>query len=287
MSIISTNTKLIPKFSESDCKEICSIIKDYCTGSEISRFLNDLNFYNIQKNSIINYSKTQILLSSVMEEQKRYNDGSPLLKLVQVIFNPMRFINNNDYDWKTAIVELNTKFQFFGLMLDDSGKIKSCIKTNTYNEAEKRYKSLKNKLLSNNIHPEVLKCCKAEYLDKNYFHCILEASKGIFCKLRSLSTLDLDGNKLINNVFNENYPIIIFNTLQTEEEKNEYLGFKYLLKSITCLFRNPKAHNLKIYSYTSEEDAFMVLNILSYAFKQLDKCSLNTYALKQYKNRNC
>lgn len=277
----------VNKFSESDCKEICSIIKDYCTGNEISRFLNELNFYDIQRsqnsNIRINYSKTDRLVYSIIQEQSKCNDGSPLIKLLEKVYNPIRFISSQ-YNWNNSIYELNSMIQFFGFQLNDSGKIIKSTKINSYTEAEQRCKNLKSKLLATNIHPEVLKYCKAEYLDKNYFHCILEASKGVFDKLRLLSTIDLDGNKLINTIFDEKYPIIVFNSLQTDEERNEFLGFKYLLKSITCLFRNPTAHNPKLYSCTSEEDAIMVLNIISYSFKQLDKCSLNASVLKQYRN---
>ncbi len=275
----------INKFSESDCKQICSILKEYCSGSEITTFLKDLNFYDIQIQSSsqasVKYSKADRLTVSVMKEQLKYNNGSPLIQLIEKIYNPIRFIGTQ-YNWEVAKLELNTKSQFWGFELDDSGKIIKSTKVTTYAEAEIRYNSLKSRLLSNNIHHEVLKYCKAEYLEDNYFHCILEASKALFDKIRSISTLDLDGNILINTVFNEKSPIVVFNSLRTSDERNEYLGFKYLLKSITCLFRNPTAHNPKIYSITTEEDALMTLNIISFAFKQLDLCSLNSYSLKKH-----
>ena len=46
------------------------------------------------------------------------------------------------------------------------------------------------------MHAEVLKFCRAELLEDNYFHAVLEATKSVADRLRGLSGLSEDGSEL-------------------------------------------------------------------------------------------
>ena len=118
-------------------------------------------------------------------------------------------------------------------------------------------------------HKEVFKYCTAELLQNNYFHAVLEANKGLFQRIRDLSTIQKDGINLIEEVFSKN-PILIINCYQTNSEQNEHNGFCNLLKGLCSMFRNPTAHEPKIDWNISEQDALDILGIISYCHRRLD-----------------
>ena len=96
---------------------------------------------------------------------------------------------------------LNEALSFSGLEVDEGGNLNPSEKVVTLSEANERAKKLRAGLDSRNTHPEVLKYCKSELLDKNYFHAVLEAVKSIFARTRTLTGLNDDGAKLIDAVF--------------------------------------------------------------------------------------
>jgi uncharacterized protein (TIGR02391 family) len=106
-------------------------------------------------------------------------------------------------------------------------------------------------------------------LDNNYFHAVFEANKGLFQRIRDVSGLTEDGNKLIEQVFSKT-PILIINNYQSKSEQDEHKGFCNLLKGICGMFRNPEAHETKITWNMSEQDALDILCMISYCHRRLD-----------------
>jgi uncharacterized protein (TIGR02391 family) len=51
------------------------------------------------------------------------------------------------------------------------------------------------------VHADVLRYCKAELLQENYFHAVFEATKSIAAKIRDLSGLASDGAELAQSAF--------------------------------------------------------------------------------------
>ena len=88
--------------------------------------------------------------------------------------------------------------------------------------------------------------------------------------IRDLSGLTTDGNKLIEQVFSNN-PVLIINDYQTQQEKDEHVGFCNLLKGLCGMFRNPEAHQPKIFWDIDEQDALEILGLISYCHRRLDK----------------
>jgi uncharacterized protein Ymh len=60
-------------------------------------------------------------------------------------------------------------------------------------EAQERANALKAKLRQRNVHPDVLVICRAELLQKNYFHAVFEATKSVADKIRTKPGLTSDG----------------------------------------------------------------------------------------------
>ena len=75
-----------------------------------------------------------------------------------------------------------------------------------------------------------------------------------------MSGLTTDGNALIEQVFSSD-PILIINNYQTKQEKDEHTGFCNLLKGLCGMFRNPEAHQPKIFWDIDEQDALEILGL--------------------------
>ena len=97
------------------------------------------------------------------------------------------------------------------------------------------------------MHPEVLKYCRVELLQDNYFHAVFEAAKGLAQRIRDMSAVQTDGAALVDRVFSVERPILAINTLQSEAEKSEHKGIASLLKGCFAAVRNPLAHDRSYY----------------------------------------
>jgi uncharacterized protein (TIGR02391 family) len=137
-------------------------------------------------------------------------------------------------------------------------------------EAEQRARSLRHNLAQRNIHPDVLKFCKAELLQDNYFHAVFEATKSVADKIRQMSGLTTGGAALVDEALTVSHPVLALSKLATETEKMEQTGFAILLKGIFGTFRNVTAHAPKIRWSIDEQDAMDLLTMVSYAHHKLD-----------------
>jgi uncharacterized protein (TIGR02391 family) len=110
-------------------------------------------------------------------------------------------------------------------------------------EAQQRADDLRAELSRRDVHPDVLRFCRAELLDQNYFHAVLEASKSVADKLRGLTRTSGDGSPLVDATCSlASGPRIAFNSLATEWERSEQTGIATLMKGLFSTFRNPAAH---------------------------------------------
>jgi len=125
-------------------------------------------------------------------------------------------------------------------------------------------------LESRAVHSEVLKYCRAELIEENYFHAVLEATKGIAERIRQLSGLGSDGADLAKDAFNVGNPILALNPLRTDTEKSEQAGFANLLIGVFGAIRNPLAHAPKIVWPMPEQDALDILTVVSFVHRKLD-----------------
>ena len=186
--------------------------------------------------------------------------------------NPVSYSNNSEY-FERKRTELNRALSFSGLILGEDGKVRFTSKATTLKESEERASKLKSELLLRNVHSDVLKFCKAELLEENYFHAVLEATKSIANKIRALSGLKNDGASLATQAFSlgsNNLPMLAINTLESDTEISEQKGFINLLIGLFGTFRNPTAHAEKIYWEINEQDALDILSLASLVHRKLD-----------------
>ena len=118
----------------------------------------------------------------------------------------------------------------------------------------------------------MLHFCKAELLQENYFHAVLEATKSVAEKIRQKSGLSSDGSELVDQVFGmKNGPKLAFNSLQTDSERSEHTGLMNLMKRLFGLFRNPTTHAPRITWMIKEQDALDLLTMVSFIHRRLDQ----------------
>jgi len=129
---------------------------------------------------------------------------------------------------------------------------------------------MKAALDNRNVHSEVFKYCRAELIEENYFHAVLEGTKGVAERIRVLSGLTSDGADLVNEAFGIKNPILALNPLLTESEKSEQKGFTSLLIGLFGTFRNPLAHAPRIIWPMTEQDSLDILTLISLVHRRLD-----------------
>lgn len=128
------------------------------------------------------------------------------------------------------------------------------------------------------MHADVLRFCRAELLQENYFHAVFEAMKSIAAKLRELSGLNVDGAELVQRAFAipmSGRPLLAINGLVTETDRGEQRGFVNLLVGLFGTIRNPAAHNPKIEWDMSEQDALDILTMASLVHRKLDRTTIS------------
>jgi len=263
------------KIDNSCIEKITEILGELVTGAKITKILAKYNWKDHDTESGVRLisTKRKRLETSMIYEIKQHQSVKPLFQLIQEIMNPIYFNNDKD-NWNKNLKDINFVLGFYGYELSDGGKIRAIEATTTFTEAVKRSQSLIEKLKAQGVHENVIKYCSPELLNENYFHAILEASKGVLERIRSLTNSSLDGNTLINEAFKTKNPAIVIegNRLENDNEKSQYQGLKSLLNTICYIYRNPTAHSPKLFNEKSESDAITAFILISLAHQQLDKC---------------
>jgi len=234
-------------------------------GSKIQLILDQAGISNVAPSN----SKWVIIYKAFEDEQQKMKNRIKIIDFIRIAMCPSSYIGNKE-KYENLRTELNKALLFCGLEVRDNGELYSCNKVSTLSEAEKRAKNLRASLELRDIHKDVLKFCKVELLQDNYFHAVFEAVKSIMDKLRKLSGSLEDGHKLVDECFCIRSPILKINNLSTRSEESEQNGFIYLIKGIYSMFRNPIAHEAKIFWKGTQQDAEDLLTLVSMIHRRID-----------------
>jgi uncharacterized protein (TIGR02391 family) len=196
------------------------------------------------------------------------------LKLIAAVMNPLRFSSQAQFDECRA--QINEKLLFSGLRVREDGKVgREARAATTVAEAQQRADDLRAELKRRDVHPDVLRFCRAELLQQNYFHAVLEASKSIADTVRTKTGEKGDGTALVDTTCSINSgPRIAFNNLGTEWERSEQTGIAMLMKGLFSTFRNPTAHAPKVLWATSRSQALDMLTLASMLHRRLDDATV-------------
>ncbi len=199
--------------------------------------------------------------------------SNAVLQFVQQAMAPVSYRGQTDI-FDSRRHALNEVLAFAGWQLGEDGKLRAAEKATTLAEAQERAGRLRSELQRRAVHPDVLQFCRAELLQQNFFHAVLEATKSVAEKIRRRTGLQGDGASLVDAALGKGsspYPLLAFNTLQTDSERSEHTGLMNLLKGASGTFRNPTIHAPKISWVVNERDALEALTLLSMLHRRLDE----------------
>ena len=264
---MGTDIKRKP-FRSGELEALCKVLADTdtgLTGSEIGHTLAQIGVIDTDPTM----TKWKRLYNALSENQNKRQDGNRVLSFIAKALHPTRYINKSE-QYELMLMGVNTVLAFHGLNFRDDGKFHTIKPVSTLAEAEKRAQNLKTSVFDRNLHKDLLRFCRAELLQDNYFHAVLEATKSVASKVRSLTGLDSDGARLIDDAFGGPDPILKINAFKTDTEKSEQRGFTNLAKGLFGTFRNPAAHAPKIEWNLQEQDALDIFTLASYVLRRID-----------------
>jgi len=261
----------ISPFTSPHLTAICKVLGDTeagLTGNEIGQFLAECRIPDVDST----LTKWKRLFNGFASWQNSKQLGNCVLMFITRAMNPALYTRNREL-FASRRDELNVVLAFSGMHIGEDGQIRRSTKAESLNEAMKRASRLQDALSSRNVHADVLRFCRAELLEENYFHAVFEAMKSIAAKIRTMSGLQSDGADLVQQVFglSQSGPVLAINPLLSDTDKGEQRGFANLLIGLFGTIRNPLAHNPKIEWEMSEQDALDILTMASLIHRKLEK----------------
>ena len=261
----------IDSFNSQTLQAISNILGDTqagLTGSEIGALLADCDIVD----PLPNITKRHRLFDALQQRQNRDACGNQVINFLQSSMNPVRYVSNLDH-YESQRGRLNVVLAFTGLYLGEDGIVSQVPVATTISEAQARAGRLRKQLIDRQVHEDVLRFCRAELLQDNYFHAVFEATKSVADKIRTKTGLQSDGSILVDEAFSlkqARFPRLAFNTLQTDTERSEHNGFVNLMKGLFGAFRNTTAHEPRIKWPIEEQDALDILTLASLIHRRID-----------------
>src|SRR6266700_1115769 len=204
---------IIPAFSASAVEQVCKVLAEAVTGSQIPNLIAPLKVPESSGDE--QNTKWMRMFNAVAARQNQQHDGKPLLRLVSEVMAPVRFTSPADFDATRAL--LNERLLLSGFRVLEDGKVARARAAVMLDEEQRRADDLSAELSRRDVHPDVLCFCRAEPLQQNYFHAVLEASKSVADKLRGLTRTTGAGSPLVDATCSlGSGPRIAFNGLATE-----------------------------------------------------------------------
>lgn len=260
----------VRKFSDNELLAVSEVLghtSTGLTGTQIGSLLVACGF-----NDPGPITKRDRIFESLRERQSRENSGNNVANFIIQAMDLVRYRGQRDvFDERRH--DLNAALAFAGLQVREDGKLEGVAPATTLTEAAQRASRLRSELMRRGISGEVLSYCQPELLEGDYFHAVFEATKSIAQKLRERTGLSLDGSRLVDEslgIENGRTPLLAWNTLTTDNERNEHRGVALMIKGTFAYFRNLPAHVPRAFRVVNEEEALELLTIASFLHRRLD-----------------
>jgi len=261
----------VPSFELSVLERICDVIADTSaglTGTQIGKLLSQLSIHD----PMPGMTKRIRLFEALKQRQEQDRCANLVVAFIQETMKPVRHTGSPGW-FDSTREELNKILAFAGYELSEAGAVVIRAPVKTLSEAQRRANRLRGDLEKRGVHHDVLRSCRAELLQENYFHVVLEATKSIAQKLRDRTGLASDGAELADAALalgKQRMPLLAFNSLRADSEISEQNGLLNLIKGPFGTFRNPTAHSPKISWNMTEPDALDLLTMASFIHRRLD-----------------
>ncbi|MFI5297586.1 MAG: TIGR02391 family protein [Polyangiales bacterium] len=265
----------IPVLPENIIDKLAHGLEDARTHNQLSVLFERLGFVAPGNKEGPRWFRIQ---QALLARQIRDRSGNNVGAFIEAMLAPVYFAHDPGAHQK-LLENANVVLAFVGLRVGDDGKLVAVAPAKTISEAQERAARLRSELERRRVHAEVLRFCQPEFLEQNYFHAVLEATKSVAQKIRDKSGLTADGGELAQQAFGGLQPPLAVNTLTTDTERSEQRGFTNILVGMFGTFRNVTAHGPKVMWSVSEADALDLLSLVSYLHRRLDVAARTTYPL--------
>jgi uncharacterized protein (TIGR02391 family) len=262
----------IPMFTENQLMEISRILghtSSGFTGRELGALLTASGFPDPGE-----ITKRDRIYLGLVDGQRRQGSGAGVCQLVQRAMDPVRYRGQGEL-FEERRHDLNVVLAFAGITIREDGRIEVVPAASTLSEAERRASKLRAELMRRGIGGDILRFCRPELLDGNYFHAVFEATKSVAEKIRARTGLKLDGSALVAKALDirgGRVPLLAWNRLQTDSDRSEHRGVAQMVNGMFGYFRNLPAHVPKVgFRNITEDEALEILTILSFLHRRLDE----------------
>lgn len=258
-----------PPFPVETIEALARVVGDCVTGSDINRALQREGLDDGSGEST-KWKRLSWMFDSLQRHDRSANST---LKLVRTLVSRERFVDAPGR-FEDCRASVNVVLALRGIQYGADGEFRPVEAAKTLPEAEQRAQTVESKIRgygNRRLHPDVLRYCRAEVMEQNYFHAAFEATKGLAEKIREKSGATDDGAALVDKVFLAKEPLLALNQLETETELSQQRGLAFLLKGCFAAVRNPRAHEPRIL-WNDEEDLADYFTLISLLHYKLDRC---------------
>jgi uncharacterized protein (TIGR02391 family) len=280
---MAASNKIAP-LNELVLRRVCDLIAATdggLTGSEIRSLLADAGIddptpYDAGAGTYIAITKRDRLYTALAAAQRRSGAGNVVVGFLKKAMHPARYTGSPDLH-ADRLRDLNVVLSFAALRLRDDNVMVHAKAATTLADARRRAEKLKSILTDRGAHPRLLAACVSEIRDENYFHAVLEGAKSLAAEIRRRTGSTLDGVSLAQATLqitkNHPVPMLALNTLETDTQKSRQNGLDAGIRAIFSAARNPTAHEPKVLSTMTEQDAVDLLTQMSYLHRRIDECT--------------
>ena len=192
----------IPCLDESHLEAICEVLADTSdglTGPEIGRYLQDCGIAD----PFPTITKRHRLYQALCAKQREVGCANHVMAFIKKAMNPVLYHACPPEYFPTFRGRLNKPLAFAGYQVNERGEIVPVTAARTLSEAEARADRLQRSACfgQGRCTSDVLKFCRAELIQENYFHAVLEATKSLSEKIRIKSGLTGDAGELAQKHF--------------------------------------------------------------------------------------
>lgn len=257
-----------PVVTRAICEVLAQTSPPGLSKSEITRLLQMVRINRLEDGS----KKCDSLFITLHNKQTRQKAGNSLVAFVNAAMEPSRYVRDH-VRFLALQDQFNEVLVLYGLRIADNGKLATAVKAATLDEAGRLAGQLMTELRRRDAHSQVLLHCDEEIIKRSLFHAMTETAQSVPARVRTLSSLNGDGQDLCDVVFgtNRSAPRIYINDYQNESQISEHKGFKQILIGIHGHIRNPRAHAPRLGNQEDRTDFLDLMSLISYVHRRLDR----------------
>jgi uncharacterized protein (TIGR02391 family) len=273
-----------PPLDDAVLRQACDVLGDTSAGltnKEIASLLADARITDptprdAGPGTYVVMNKRDRLYTALSAVQRETGAGNAVIQFIRKAMHPARYADAPAL-FEDRRHQLNVALSFASLELRETGAVHRTRTATTLTDARRRAQRLRGTLHERGAHPRLLAACVAEIRDDNYFHAVLEASKSLAEEIRRQTGSKLDGVPLVEATIQPTkanpVPLLALNRLESQTERSRQQGLDAGMRAIFSAARNPAAHEPKVLSTLTEQDAVDLLTQMSYLHRRLDECT--------------